>query len=402
MKGFLLFLLLIVAGFNALSAPQDSRPPLSKDEVMDLLMSSTPSKVIVSTVNQYGIAFQPTPQVLEQFRKARADSTVLKALREAWHADIPKPLGDREILILLAGEAPSENIARLVQERGIDFQPSADYLNQLRSQGAQDVLLDTLRKSTPRPFSKDELLQQLRAHVDQARMVDKVRERAIDFDPGPANLQALRAAGAGAPLVEAIRTAKHAKPFAPQAAVGMAPSQVSHPLEGRRPATLICEPSDHDVPVFDSSGDLGKIIARLKCGEQITFLERVASPPGFDRIQFADGKEGLVSNTYLEFAIATPGGDVKPPSLIYKPDAKYTPEAARDGIEGTVKIWIVIDTQGNVTDAQENSVPLGHGLDESALATVKKWRFSPATRNGVPVAVRVGVEVAFRMGPKSR
>ena len=84
--------------------------------------------------------------------------------------------------------------------------------------------------------------------------------------------------------------------------------------------------------------------------------------------------------------------------VIYKPDAKYTPQAGHDRIEGVVKIWIVIDTQGNVTNAQESSSPLGDGLDENAIAAVKKWRFSPATRNGVPVAVRV--EVAINFGPR--
>ncbi len=169
------------------------------------------------------------------------------------------------------------------------------------------------------------------------------------------------------------------------------------PLVGRKPATLICEATDRDVPVFDESGDLGKIVARLKCGDQITFLERVASPPGFDKIQLGDGKEGLVSNSNLELAIATPGGDVKPPVVIYKPDAKYTPQAGHDRREGVVKIWVVIDTHGNVTNAQESSSPLGDGLDENAIAAVKKWRFNPATRNGVPVAVRVEVEINFRI-----
>jgi protein TonB len=62
-----------------------------------------------------------------------------------------------------------------------------------------------------------------------------------------------------------------------------------------------------------------------------------------------------------------------------------------------VKLSIVIDTEGNVSDVQESSAPLGDGLDQSAIDTVKKWRFNPATRDGVPVAVRVAVEVGFRL-----
>ncbi len=398
MRTLLLPLLLLAVTLGAVAAPQDVRPPLSADEMLDLLTSSTPRKVIISAIQQNGIAFKPTPQALEKFRKAGADNTILAALREAWHAEIPKPLGDKEILIMLAEDVASENIVRTMRERGIDFQPTQDYLEELRSQKAKDVLIDALRATVPRPFSRDELVQQLRAHADQAWVAQKVQLRAIDFEPDNKTLQALRNAGARMPLLEAVRKAKRVKPFVAQTPVGDAPAHVSRPLEGNRPATLICESSDSDVPVLADPNDLGKVAARLRCGEQVTFLGRVVAPAGFDRIQYANGKEGFVSNSYLEFPIATPGGDITAPTAIYKPGAVYTPEARRDRIEGTVKLWIVIDTLGNVSDVHESSEPLGGGLDKSAIDTVKTWRFTPATRAGVPVPVRVGVEVSFRLG----
>jgi TonB family protein len=377
-----------------MAVAQDGRPPLSKDEVLDLLKTSAPSKVMISTIQQYGIAFQPTAQVLEEFRKAGANQAVLAALRGAWHEEIPKPLGDREILMMLAEDVPSENIVRTVLGRGIDFQPSPDYLEGLRSQGAKDVLIDTLRTAVPRPFSKDELLQQLKTRGDQDWIAQKIKQRGIDFEPGIVNVQAFRNAGARAPLLEAVRTAKRAKPFVAQTPSG---PTLAPPLVDGKTAKLICDPSDSDVPVFSEANDLGKIAARLKCGEQVTFLGRVATPPGVDKIKYADGKEGFVANSYLEAAIATPGGDVTAPSKIYCPDPQYTHEARRDRIEGTVEFWIVVDAQGNVSDIKEVSKPLGDGLDQSAIDTVKKWRFNPATREGVPLAVRVRVEVSFRL-----
>lgn len=305
MTRFLLIMLLLTT--SVVAAPQQqNRPPLSKDEVMDLLISRTPVKVMVSTIRQYGIAFPPTPQVLEEFRKAGAPPAVLVALREAWHEPPPKPLTEREISMLLAGDAPSENIARLVQERGIDFRPTGGYLAQLRAQGAKEALIDVLSQTSPRPFSEEELLQQLRSGDDQERLAAKVRERAIDFDASPQNLAALRTAGAQTLLLEAVRAARRAKPFVAQALA--IPVGAGRPLVGHRPATLLCGPGDSDVPVFDISGNLGNIIAHLRCGAQITFVEKVNSPPGFDRIQFGDGKEGVISNAYLELPIATPGG----------------------------------------------------------------------------------------------
>jgi TonB family protein len=38
---------------------------------------------------------------------------------------------------------------------------------------------------------------------------------------------------------------------------------------------------------------------------------------------------------------------------------------------------------------------LGHGLDEKAVETVKKWRFEPARKEGKPVASEINVEVYF-------
>jgi TonB family protein len=398
MKHLLVLLLLAVSlGFQA--APQDVQPPLSADEVLDLLTSSVPSKVIVNTIQKCGIAFQPTDALLERFRKAGADNAVLAALRQAWHAEIPKPVSAIEIRMLLTADAPSENIARIVLERGIDFQPTAAYLDEIRSEGAKDALIETLRSATPRPFSKEELLQLLRSRMDQNGIVQRVRERGIDFEPGTANLQALRNAGARPPLVEAVRTAKRAKPFVVRTPDG---SSLPPPLvEGRR-TTLTCAPGDSDVPVFSDPGNLGSIVTHLKCGEPVTFLGRVAAPPGVSKIQYADGKEGFAASAYLEAAIATPGGDVSMPTAIYQPVAEYTPEARRDRIEGIVKLWIVVDADGNVTDVQESSAPLGDGLDQRAMDTVKKWKFTPAKRHGVPVTVRVATEVTFRLSVKNR
>jgi TonB family protein len=90
------------------------------------------------------------------------------------------------------------------------------------------------------------------------------------------------------------------------------------------------------------------------------------------------------------------GGGVSEPIPIYKPEPAYSEEARKAKYQGLVSLWIVVDAQGNVTDARVVK-PLGLGLDEKAVETVRTWRFKPALRNGVPVPVRVGVEVFFRL-----
>jgi periplasmic protein TonB len=90
------------------------------------------------------------------------------------------------------------------------------------------------------------------------------------------------------------------------------------------------------------------------------------------------------------------GGNVSAPIPIYKPEPPYSEQARKAKYQGTCVLWIVVDAQGNVTDAQVVK-PLGMGLDENALNTVKTWKFKPAMRNGAPVPVRVMVEVQFRL-----
>jgi len=90
------------------------------------------------------------------------------------------------------------------------------------------------------------------------------------------------------------------------------------------------------------------------------------------------------------------GGGVSAPIAIYKPEPAYTEEARRAKYQGTVVLQIVVDAQGNVSDARV-VVPLGHGLDEKAVQAVQTWKFKPAMRNGVPVPVRAMLKVSFRL-----
>jgi len=90
------------------------------------------------------------------------------------------------------------------------------------------------------------------------------------------------------------------------------------------------------------------------------------------------------------------GGNVTAPVPIYKPEPAYSEEARKAKYQGTVVLLIVVDAQGNTTDARVVK-PLGMGLDEKAVESVRTWKFKPALRSGVPVAVRVYVEVSFRL-----
>jgi protein TonB len=64
-----------------------------------------------------------------------------------------------------------------------------------------------------------------------------------------------------------------------------------------------------------------------------------------------------------------------------KPDLSVLPSGTR----GDVVVDIVIDKTGHVAKSTM-ARGLGHGIDETVLATIQQWTFQPATRNGQPVA----------------
>lgn len=88
------------------------------------------------------------------------------------------------------------------------------------------------------------------------------------------------------------------------------------------------------------------------------------------------------------------GGNIEPPVKIHDPHPAYTEEARMARIQGVVLLQAVLDPEGNVTRLQViKGLPLG--LTESALETVAEWKYKPATRNGLPVAVYLHLAINF-------
>jgi protein TonB len=61
--------------------------------------------------------------------------------------------------------------------------------------------------------------------------------------------------------------------------------------------------------------------------------------------------------------------------------APYPTDARESGVEGTVRLRLVVDPDGKVTEVTVLSGP-GHGLNEAAKAAILKFRFKPAYEGG--------------------
>ncbi|MBR0656852.1 energy transducer TonB, partial [Plastoroseomonas arctica] len=79
------------------------------------------------------------------------------------------------------------------------------------------------------------------------------------------------------------------------------------------------------------------------------------------------------------------------------PTPPYPSSSRLAGREGTVAVRIEVGPDGSVTNVLLTGSAGDPALDDSALATIRRWRFRPATRDGVQVAATVTTNVHFRL-----
>jgi TonB family protein len=89
-------------------------------------------------------------------------------------------------------------------------------------------------------------------------------------------------------------------------------------------------------------------------------------------------------------------GAIIPPRPLYSPDPPYSEKARVVRYQGVILLVLAVDENGDVTGVRDIK-PLGMGLDENAIDTVRRWKFQPAMRDGKPIRARVSIEVSFRL-----
>jgi TonB family protein len=81
----------------------------------------------------------------------------------------------------------------------------------------------------------------------------------------------------------------------------------------------------------------------------------------------------------------------------FEPDSNEFAQAC--GVAGMAQYHVVIGPDGKVGEVAV-SRPIGFGLDESAVAAIRKANFEPAIKDGKPVAVMLNLDVPFRIFSK--
>ena len=92
------------------------------------------------------------------------------------------------------------------------------------------------------------------------------------------------------------------------------------------------------------------------------------------------------------------GGSVVMPAVLRNVKPRYTPEAMRARIQGTVLVRAIVRPDGTVGDVRIlRSLDPVFGLDQEAVRAATQWLFQPALMNGKPVPFAVSIELVFTL-----
>jgi TonB family protein len=106
------------------------------------------------------------------------------------------------------------------------------------------------------------------------------------------------------------------------------------------------------------------------------------------------GKEQWMGGGEGEIEIAGRRG-AGTPVCAYCPNPQFTDEAIRVRYQGAVTLRLIVTAHGLPANISMLRAA-GLGLDERAIEAVRNWRFTPARRDGRPIATWVVIEVQFR------
>ena len=101
------------------------------------------------------------------------------------------------------------------------------------------------------------------------------------------------------------------------------------------------------------------------------------------------------------------GGGVTAPKINYVPQPMFSELARKQKIGGVATVSFIVDVQGNTQNVHisrsiAEMVDRAHQeaaltLDQAAIDTVRKYKFTPAMLDGRPVAVYLNVAVNFQI-----
>jgi protein TonB len=153
----------------------------------------------------------------------------------------------------------------------------------------------------------------------------------------------------------------------------------------------------------DATRDAGQVFLD---GVLVSAFERLPDPTGYITLACERGRVEIRNVRIVRHPAARdPFGDgalrTNEPGLVWprllSRNQPYYPDHLRSlGLEGRVVIEAVIERDGSVGDVRVLSSN-HRDFDESAVGAVRRWRFEPATRDGMAVAAVGRFEIDFQL-----
>ncbi len=197
MKLRFLILLMVLAILPQPAVSQQAATPMSKDQIMSVVTAGIDNAELAKKIEERGIDFELEENYLQALRKAGAQEVVIQALRTVK----PSPMSRDQLLLLVSGGVPSERAAALVKQRGIDFMPDGKLLESLRTAGADDALIAVVREAKPPEVQRH--LARAAECEQKHRWAEAEKEYRAALALAPGNAEILQKAEAAA---------KHQKP----------------------------------------------------------------------------------------------------------------------------------------------------------------------------------------------
>ena len=92
------------------------------------------------------------------------------------------------------------------------------------------------------------------------------------------------------------------------------------------------------------------------------------------------------------------GPGVIPPVMIFQEQPKYPPVAEKMGATGVVEAEALIGVDGVVEEIRITRVEgRDIGFEKATEEAINKWRYKPATKNGVKVRTWIKIRVPFEL-----
>jgi tetratricopeptide (TPR) repeat protein len=174
--------------------------PFTQQQVLDMVRAGLGNDSGAKLIVQRGIDFAPEADFLRSLKSAGAKEVFLKALRAN------KPLSREQVDHMVRAGLGEDSGAQMITQRGIDFAPTEDYIQGLKTAGAKEVFLKAVRERMP--LNQVQIFAQLAAEYPSQRVTTLVKDRGLDFTAKDDYLQQVRLAGGNDELIAALKSAK--------------------------------------------------------------------------------------------------------------------------------------------------------------------------------------------------